>query len=101
MLLPRPEIRMATRFGSRIVRRGPILRGVPCSGSAGHRAAARTFFDPPYLKHLFVDFAETARNAVRLLSSDDHGHADAAIERPRHLLRSDPACLLEECEDGR
>src|SRR5690348_16394268 len=95
MLLPRPEIRIATRLGSRIVSRGPVLRRVPRAGLAVDGAAALTRFDAPDLHGR--GGARRARNFRR----DDHGHADAAVERPRHLLGRDVPAALEEREDRR
>src|ERR1044071_7078772 len=54
MLLPRPEIRIPTRFGSRIVCRGPISLGIPRTDLAVNRAAARPCFDSAYLENGFA-----------------------------------------------
>src|SRR3954447_19155091 len=96
MLLPRPEIRMATRLGSCIVCRGPILCGIPGSCRPCDGAAALTRFDPAELEHGFARAFENGRHLRRPFRRDNDGHADPAIEGPRHLLWSDPSSLLQQ-----
>src|SRR4051794_19438624 len=91
MLLPRPEIRTATRFGSRIVGRGPPL--------AGDRAAAPAFVDSPDFDRKFTSFFQRAVDVARTFGRHDVDHANSAIERARHFLRSDPASRLQHGED--
>lgn len=38
---------------------------------------------------------------VHVRAGDDEHHADAAVERAAHLLRSDVAAIHDEAEDGR
>src|SRR5205085_3562260 len=45
MLLPRPEIRIATRFGSRIVGHGPVVVRVPAACAPADSAASVPFLD--------------------------------------------------------
>src|SRR5436305_12140267 len=98
MLLPRPEIRMATRLGSCIVCRGPILCGIPASCRPCDGAAALTGFDPADLEHGFACAFEDGRHFICLLRRDDDGHTDPAIEGPRHFLCSDTPTLLQQRE---
>src|SRR5690242_6631583 len=99
MLLPRPEIRIATRFGSRIVRCGPILGRVPGAGPACHGAAATSFFDPADPEGSFAGTLDGAHNVVRSVRSDDHDHADAAVESARHFLGCDVSTFLKKCKN--
>jgi hypothetical protein len=94
MLLPRPEIRIATRFGSRIVGRGPVLWRIPRSRRACDGAAAPAFFDLPNPEgvKLFL-------NRFCILGGDDHNHPNAAIEGPRHFLGLEPSALLKKREN--
>src|SRR3954470_791559 len=98
MLLPRPEIRIATRLGSRMVGRGPIPIAVPCAGLAADGAAATAFLDSSDLEDCLARALQIVRHAVRRFRRDDHGHADAAVEGPRHLLRRQASALLQERE---
>src|SRR6478672_13212130 len=98
MLLPRPEIRIATRLTSRIVGRGPVLRSVPRAGLAVNRASARALLDAADLQHRFACTFELGGHGGGKLRSDDQHHADAAIERARHLVGSNRAALLEQSE---
>src|SRR5438270_12812022 len=102
MLLPRPEIRTATRLGSCIVGGGPVLRRIPGPGVAANGAAAWAAFDPADLKHVFFSGAlQLTRDGAGRIRRDDHGHTDAAVERARHLFGRDPAAQLEELENCR
>src|SRR6185437_15109390 len=101
MLLPRPEIRIATRFGSRIVSRGPVLRGIPRAGLAVDGAAARALFNATDLEDRLLEAENRVSDGLHLAFVGDHRHSDAAVERARHLLRSDSAALLQEREDRR
>src|SRR5918993_2721553 len=90
MLLPRPEISTATRFGSRIMRCCPaVVRAV-------HRAAPRAFFDLPDAEHGLACSFECCGYIFRLAGADHDNHADAAIERPDHLLRLDGSAIAEK-----
>ena len=101
MLLPRPEIRIATRFGSRIVRRGPIL-GAPQVPAWPQTVQPRwPAFDPADLEDRFARAFERAVTASVACRRNDHRHADAAVEGPRHFFRGDPAALLQQREDRR
>src|SRR5689334_19599433 len=99
MLLPRPEIRTATRFGSRIVRRGPVLGRVPAARPAAHGAAALPFFDAADFEHLLARAFEQGAHCGHFAFRDDRDHADAAVEGPRHFPGGNPAALLKEAED--
>src|SRR5579884_3972522 len=101
MLLPRPEIRTPTRRGSCIVRRGPVLGRVPRAVLAFHRAAAAAGFDSSDLEDALAGAFEVPRDFIQLVRAIDHGHADAAVERARHLFRSDASCILKQREDRR
>src|SRR6185369_9266796 len=92
MLLPRPEIRTATRFESRMVGGGPAL--------ARDRAAALPGFDPADAKDGFPSPFERSRDPIDLRFADDQGHSDSAVERSRHLLRRYSTARLEFGEDG-
>ena len=65
-----------------------------------NRAAARPGFDAADLEDFFAG-ASSARQLRGSALADDDGHADAAIEGPRHFLGSDLAALLEQREDRR
>ena len=101
MLLPRPEMRIATRRGSRIVSDGPVLGSVPSADLPVHRAAPPALFDAADLKHGFSGAFEFGSDHGGMLGSRDHGHADAAIEGPRELAGGDGPALLKKGEDGR
>src|SRR5579884_2803941 len=101
MLLPRPEMRMATRFGSRIVGHGPVLRGVPGARVSVDGAAAGALFDAADLEHRLAGALKRRGECLCLFGSDDRGHAYAAVEDPRHFFRSDVSALLEQREDRR
>src|SRR4051794_19107418 len=95
MLLPLPEIKMAPRRESRMVRRGPVPVGVPRPGTAADGAATRAGFDAADLECA----AKRVRYSLRTFRIDDYDHADAAIEGARHFLRRNPAALLQQLED--
>src|SRR4051794_11721942 len=95
MLLPLPEIRIATRHESRIVRRGPMPVGVPHTGTAADGAATPSLLDEANLECA----AERGRYIFRNARVDAHRHANAAIEGARHFFRRDAAALLQQLED--
>src|SRR5260221_7046320 len=97
MLLPRPETRMATRFGSRIVGDGPVLGRVPGTRLAAHGAAAMPLLDAANLGCA----VERGGNSLRKAGFDDHRHADPAVKRSRHFLGSDPPASLQQGKDRR
>src|SRR6185312_3501485 len=101
MLLPRPEMKMATRFGSRIVGRVPVLRGVPRASLSMNGAATLTLFDAADLQHRLACALKHRLDCICLLGSDDHGHAYAAVEGSRHFLRSNVPALLKQRKDRR
>src|SRR5437764_13427522 len=102
MFEPRPEIRIATRLRSGMVGGGPILGRVPGTGLAAHGAAARPFLDAADLEHFFFDATlQLADHGLGILRRDDRGHADPAIEGPRHLFRGNSAALLQKTKDCR
>src|SRR3954464_12820484 len=101
MLLPRPEIRIPTRFGSRIVDRGPVLRGAPRAGLTAHGAAALARFDAADFEYRLARAFERGRHFGGKLRSNDDGHSDAAVKSARHLLRSDASGFLQERKDRR
>src|SRR6476620_5711272 len=96
MLLPRPEIRIATRFGSRIVSCRQVLQRVPWSGPPVHGAAAFATFDAADLEDGFTSAFEQVRNLVDVFGRNNHRHSDAAVEGSNHLLGDDASSLLEE-----
>src|SRR4051812_21553035 len=95
MFDPRPEIRMATRLRSRMVGGGPILGRAPCASAPADGAAARALFDAPDLEDGFAGAFECCADRVGFASGDDHGHADAAVEGPRHFLGRDAPAALQ------
>src|SRR5690242_14499493 len=100
MFEPRPEIRMATRLRSGMMDRGPVLRGVPvCAAVYGTTAGAG--FDAADRVHCFASAFEETRDFRGIGCVDDGDHADAAVERTRHLLRRNAATVLQKGEDGR
>src|SRR5215212_7174767 len=102
MLLPRPEISTATRLGSRMVGRGPILRRIPRSCPAADRAAALPLFNSADLEHVFFcDAFQLIGHSLGTVPGNDHCHADPAVEGPRQFFRGDPSALLQQSEDGR
>src|SRR5206468_7174998 len=88
---------MATRFWSRIVRRGPVLVRAPRPGDAADGAATRSLLDVANLERS----AELRGNGLHKFGWNDHHHADPAIERTRHLLGRDSAAFLQHLEDRR
>src|SRR5215472_2534045 len=99
MLLPRPEIRMATRLGSRIVGSAPVPGRAPAAAAAVHRAAARSLFDPADLEPVLVP--ERRSYGLALVRFDDQHHSNSAVEGPRHFLGLDLPSGLELGEDRR
>ena len=70
-----------------------------CRATVQPRAA---FFDPADLEDASRPHLRAQRvTSSRLVGGNDHRHADAAIEGPRHLLRRDAAALLKQREDAR
>src|SRR6185295_18252302 len=100
MLLPRPEIRIATRFGSRIVGRGPVLARAPCSCRSVDGAAPLAFLDAADLERGLAGALERVVDLGRILRRDQDSHSDTAVEGPRHFFRSDPPARLQRCENG-
>src|SRR5438552_2537686 len=101
MLLPRPEIRMATRLGSRIMCRGPFSGRVPRSGTPPNGAAPLPRLDTPDFEDGLARTFECIGDGRNLTGADDHRHSNAAVEGARHLFRRDSAALLEEREYAR
>src|SRR6185369_4066073 len=96
MFEPRPDISIATRLRSRIVGCGPVLIRGPRACLAGDRAAVFACFDAANFERV-----EHAGNRTGLAGRDDHRHADATVEGPRHLLGRKASPLLQQSEDGR
>src|SRR6185369_8621114 len=92
MLLPRPEIRTATRFESRMVGGGPAF--------ARDRAAALPGFDAADAKDGFSSPVERSCDPIGLRFAHDQSHSDPAVERARHFLRHYSPARLEFGEDG-
>src|SRR5215217_2160458 len=101
ILLPRPEIRIATDFGSRIVGDGPVSRRNPAACASLDGAATFAGFDPADAEHALSCTFERNRDFVGLLLGNHDGHADSAIEGPRHLLRREVTAFLDKREDQR
>src|SRR5690242_12999613 len=101
MLLPRPEIRIATRRGSGIVVGDPILRRAPASCGAADRAATLPSFDAADAEDGLACAFQLIGHMIDDVLSNDDDHADAAVEGARHLLRSDRAALTQEFEHRR
>src|SRR5829696_6377420 len=99
MLLPRPEIRIATDFGSRIVGDGPVSRRIPAACASLDRAATFAGLDPADAEHDLSCTFERNRDLVGLLLGNHDGHADSAIEGSRHLLRLEVTAFLEKREN--
>src|SRR5574338_1114351 len=100
MLLPRPEIRTATRFGSRIVRDGPVLGRSPGPRAAANGAASSALLDAADLEHsLHLVRVQPLEKRVRFAGIYDPRHSDSAVEGARQLLRADPAARLQQRED--
>src|SRR5437764_15464495 len=101
MLLPRPEIKIATRRTSRIVRRGPVLGRVPRRGLAADGAAAPTVSDAADFEQGFPRSFEPRANLFHLFGIDNHRHADPAIECPPHFFRCDVATPMNQRDNRR
>src|SRR3954452_25387145 len=99
MLLPRPEIRIPTRLGSRIVGRGPVLRRIPSACLAADGAAARPLLDFADPCDLFAFAVERLLDRFALASADDNHHADPAIEGAGYFSRSNVAALLKKTKN--
>src|SRR5579859_5645005 len=100
MLLPRPEMRIATRLGLRIVGDGPILSGVPNASLAFHSAAAGAFLNPANRKYGFTRTLEIRDNAGDFIGRDNHCHSNPAVERAGHFLRRNSPTFLEQDENA-
>src|SRR5438874_484277 len=102
MFEPRPETRTATRLRSRTVGHRPVLSRAPRARLAANGAAARPFLDAADLVHIFLGSTlQFAQDCLGILWRDDRGHADTAIEDPRHLSRGNSAALLQKAKDCR
>src|SRR5258708_34106869 len=101
MLLPRPEMRIATQPGLRIVDDGPILGGIPAARLACHRAAARTFLDPADCEYCFAGTFQCLSDRVGLFCTNNHRHSNSAVERPRHFFRRKSTAFLKQRENKR
>src|SRR4051812_16257825 len=100
MLLPRPEIRIATRFGSRMMGRGPSFGvAAPRWGSdtrvtgTTDRASAFTSLNSTNLPVGFLCARVTDGELREVVLTDDGNHSYAAVECPYHFLRRDIAAL--------
>src|SRR5688500_1650749 len=100
MLLPRPEIRIATRFGSAMMALGPVPVRSPTSRGAADGAAPAPGFDPADLDHGLARAFEVPGDFVLEFGAGDHRHSDAAVEGPRHFAGLDAAALLEDRKNG-
>src|SRR3546814_4746269 len=89
MFDPRPEIRMPTRLRSAMVGGGPARPRAPDLGRTGDRAAPWRFRDRADAVHRLARRLQRLRHRRGLSLRDHHGHADAAVEGARHLLRLD------------
>src|SRR3954468_9389560 len=89
MLVPRPEISTPTRARSGMVARRPIVPRRPGAARAGDGAAAFAGLDSADVEHDFSRLFKSFRYVFRINLGDDDGHADAAVEGARHLLRLD------------
>src|SRR5688572_30350916 len=97
MLLPRPEIRTATRrLSAMVVGRGPGVARAPGFSFALDGAAALAWFDLADPMDGFASLGERIRHGVHVGGGHDGDHADAAIERARQLAGFDRAAGLEE-----
>src|SRR5438105_10863900 len=95
MFEPRPESRTATRTLSAMAG-GPVGAGAPRASRADDGAAARPGLDMADREDGFSNTFKQLRDVLRIVLRDDQGHADAAIEGPRELLRLDLALRLQE-----
>src|SRR5690242_17190396 len=101
MLLPRPEIRIATRLGSRIVRRGPIRGRIPASCRPADGTPSRALLDPTDLEHGLAGTFERRADLCGGVAMHDHSHAHPAVERARHFFSSYPTAALQLAENLR
>src|SRR5688572_21563043 len=100
MLLPRPEMRIATRRGSGMMRDGPAFVGAP-AGRALDRAATASLHNFADAADGFAGGFEICFNGVNILCCDDGDHADAAIEGAHHFRRGEVAALDKQAEKAR
>src|SRR3546814_7629555 len=75
---------------------GPARPRAPDRGRTGDRAAPGRFRDRAYAVHRLARRLQRLRHRRGLAFRDHHGHADAAVEGARHLLRLDIALRSEE-----
>src|SRR3546814_7242671 len=87
---------MPTRLRSAMVGGGPARPRAPDLGRTGDRAAPWRFRDRADAVHRLARRLQRLRPRRGLAFRDHHGHADAAVEGARHLLRLDIALRLEE-----
>src|SRR4051812_42502619 len=103
MLLPRPEMRMATRvlslWGSLMAGGGPILRWAPGACTASHAAAASAGLDASDVEHLLAGAFEARRHLRCLVAGENDGHADPAVEGPRHFFGKKASAVLKLGKD--
>src|SRR5262245_45928431 len=91
MLLPRPEMRTATRFESRMVGRE--------SSCGANAAAAQARLDAADVEYRLARGFERVSNTVRLAAADDGDHSDPAVEGAHHFLGRDLPAGAEFGED--
>ena len=100
MFDPRPEISTATRALA-MVRCAPITHRTPCVASARDGAALCASRDVADAVHSFTCCCQSRNYCVNISFGDDYGHANPAIERPRHFLWLDMALRLQERHQAR
>src|SRR3712207_1816231 len=96
MLVPRPETRTPTFIRSAIMGCGPIPPSRPGAARSRDRTGALSGFDPTEVQNSFTNTSKRLPDVIQIVLRDDHGHADAAVEGPRHLPGLDIALRLEE-----
>src|SRR3954447_20644647 len=96
MLVPRPDRSTPTRTRSAIVAAAPVRPGGPGTAGAGDRAAFHAGLYGANTENGFSRCFKCFRDVSHIIRRDDHGHADAAVEGPRHLLRLDMPLGLQE-----
>src|SRR5215207_905044 len=106
MLLPRPEIRTATRLGSRMMDRGPVLVRAPAARPAAHRAAALSALDRADSMHRLARLLQLPSDGfgIRLRHDDRHseagrrsaGAATGSRLRPRGNYPAEPVEYFRE-----
>src|SRR5687767_11022204 len=101
MLVPRPEIRMATRVGSRMVAGGPLVIRTPAAGGAAHRAATLAVFDCADAVNRLAAPRQGLGGSIGFGLGDDGHHPDAAVESACHLGCGEGSTLLKASEDRR